>query len=391
MNGTSGQNQADPRAAASSRLASLKRFLAAEPNNARLHRDVVDTAVAAGEFSYVRELAERRLADTPADPEAQFDRATALIGLKDFAGALEALQPLDATIPGVRFNLGLCLYMLDRHGDARPYFQAGYDAGERSPGHLRFFIRTLHHLGEIDPAVAIANENEQAVSSDGDLAGTCSLLYLDANDAPRSAACAQIALAANPNNVDALISLGTLRTAELDVSTAGAAFDHVLEIQPRNGRAWLGLGLLSTLAQDFAKAKEQLARAVELMPGHLGSWHSLAWAHLFSGDMAGAERHFAHALELDRNFGESHGAMAAMLAMKGNREAAEREIEIAVRLDRSGSSVQFARALLIGQASGQDASREFIQNAVRKLATRFDTKARAVLTQLTGSGPKKPY
>src|SRR5262245_26985958 len=108
MNGSQAQQEA--RAAASARLTNLRRFLAAEPGNARLRRDVVNTAVAAGEYAYVRDLAESRLADVPGDAEAQFDRATALIGLREFDAALEALQPLDATIPGVRFNTGLCLF-----------------------------------------------------------------------------------------------------------------------------------------------------------------------------------------------------------------------------------------------------------------------------------------
>src|SRR5688572_11378782 len=94
--------QSDTRTAASTRLASLRRFLAAEPDNARLRRDLVDTAVAAGEFEYLRGFAESRLAADPGNAEAQYDRASALIGLKDYATALEALRPLDATIPGVR-------------------------------------------------------------------------------------------------------------------------------------------------------------------------------------------------------------------------------------------------------------------------------------------------
>jgi hypothetical protein len=48
----------DARSAASTRRASLCRFPAAEPDNQRLRRDIVDTAVAAGDFQYLRELAE---------------------------------------------------------------------------------------------------------------------------------------------------------------------------------------------------------------------------------------------------------------------------------------------------------------------------------------------
>lgn len=346
MNGTSGQILSDSRAEAGSRLASLRRFLAAEPGNARLRRDVLDTAVAAGEFAYVRELAEQRLAHAPADPEARFDRATALLGLKDFAGALESLEQLDATIPAVRFNIGLCMFMQNRFAEARPYLQAGYEAGERSAGQLRVFVRTLHHLGEIDAAATVANENAAIVESDGALSGICSLLYLDASESLHAARCAQHALAANPDNIDALVSAGTLRAADLDAPGARAAFGRVVELSPSNGRAWLGLGTLSMAERDFSSAVQQFERALEMLSGHVGTWHALAWTHLFSGDLDKAESVFLHALDLDRNFSETHGSLAVLAAMRGDRTAAERGIEIAERLDSACMSSKYAVMLL---------------------------------------------
>ena len=348
MNGTTGQNSTDARVAASQRLASLRRFLDAEPGNSRLRRDVVDTAVAAGEFGLVRELAERRLVDAPSDPEAQFDRATALIGLKDFAGALAAMQPLDATIPGVRFNTGLCLFALERFADARPCFDAGYAAGERSAGQLRCYLRTLHHLGEIEAALAIAKENPALVASDGELAGVCSLLAIDVGDVATGKRYAQMALAANPDNLDALVSAGSLHAVDLDMARARAAFDHALQIQPRAGRAWIGLGMMSMGEGNLVAARQQLERGLELMPEHVGSWLALGWAHIFSGDLDAAERVVNRALELNHNFCESHGCLAVVAAMRGDRARAGRLIEVAERLDPACMSSKYAMSLLAG-------------------------------------------
>lgn len=347
--------------ASDSKLASLRRFLDADPDNSRLRRDYVDTAVAAGEFGLVREIAEKRLATLPADPEAQFDRATALIGLKDFAGALEALRPLDATIPGVRFNTGLCLFMLHNYAEARPFFQAGYEAGERSASQLRCFLRTLHHLGEVDEAVAIANDNATLVQSDGALAGVCALIYLDANETKRAALCARRALAANPDNIDALVSAGTLSAADLDASNARAAFSRVVDLAPANGRAWLGLGTLSMAARDFPRAAQEIERGLETMPSHVGSWHALAWTHLFSGNLDKAEAVFQHAMELNHNFSETHGSLAVIAAMRGDREAAERGIEVAERLDSECMSSKYARTLLV---SSPEESRQMLIDLV---------------------------
>lgn len=363
MNATT-QNVSDSRAAAVNRLATLRRFLSAEPGNARLRRDVVDTAVAAGEFDYVRELAEQRLASAPADAEAQFDRATALIGLRDYTGALAALQLLDATIPGVRFNSGLCLFMLERHAEALPFFAAGYEAGERDPMQLRFHVQTLHHLGEVDAAVAIANDNPQAISSDAALAGSCALALLDAGDTERSAQCARIALAASPDNVDALVSMGVVHGIGFDMERSRAAFEHVLGLQPENARALVGLGGLAMTTGNFSAAIPYLERGIERMPEHIGSRQTLGWAYLFSGQTDAAEKVFQQALELNHNFCESHGCLAVVAAMRGDRATAERGIEVAERLDRNCLSSKYARSLLM---QDRDGARTYLADVIAKI------------------------
>jgi tetratricopeptide (TPR) repeat protein len=334
--------------ASNSKFESLRRFFEADPGNARLRRDCVDAAVAAGEFGFVRDLADKRLASAPADPEAQFDRATALIGLQDFASALEALRPLDATIPGVRFNTGLCLFMLGRFEEARPYFQAGYDAGERSAGQLRVYLRTLHHVQDFDTATAVMKSNAELIASDTELAGVCAMLAIDTSDIAAGKRYAQMALAGNPKNLDALVAAGTLSAVELHVQQARAAFEQALTVQPENSRAWVGLGMLAMGDRNFSAAIPQLERGLAGMPGHIGSWHALAWAHLFGGDIDKAENVFRHALELNRNFGDSHGALGVIAAMRGDRAAAERFIEVAERLDPSGMTAKYASTLLAG-------------------------------------------
>lgn len=345
----------------SNKFASLRRHLEADPENSRLRRDCLDAAVAAGEFGFVHELAEKRLASMPADPEAQFDRATALIGLKYFAGAIEALKPLDATIPGVRFNTGLCLFMLGNYAEARPYFSAGYDAGERSAGQLRVYLRALHHIGDFDTATAIMKSNAALIASDSELAGVCSMLAIDTSDIVSGKRFAQIALAGNPDNLDALVAAGTLQSVELQIPQARAAFEHALTVQPECSRAWIGLGMLAMGDRNFSAAIEQLERGLAGLPGHIGSWHALAWAHLFGGNIDAAEKEFQHALELNRNFSESHGALGVIAAMRGDRASAERFIEVAERLDPKGMTAKYASTLL---ASSPEEGRRMLADLI---------------------------
>lgn len=344
------------------------------------------------DFGRALDLVDSRLSRHPAEAESLFARSNALIGLKRYEDALAVLKPLEdqgvAQLAVLR-NMATCHYLLRNFENARAYAERLIAAGETSAGTLHLAISSLHHLGELDAAVKLADAHASTAEQDGALAGVCAIAYLDAENSAKAGKFAAIALSRNPDSVDGLIVQATLAAAALETEQAYRQYTRITELAPNSGRAWLGLGTLAMLAQDFVKARELLARAAQLMPANLGSWHSLAWAHLFSGDHAGAEKYFAHALELDRNFGESHGAIGAMLAMRGDRAGAEREIEIAERLDRSGASAQFARAMLVANAAGPEAAREFIRDSVRGLSLRFNGKARAVLKELTARRPGK--
>jgi tetratricopeptide (TPR) repeat protein len=378
-------------AAPLSRLDRLAALLNAEPDNLPLHRECVELAMRERQYQRALELVDARLALHPAEAEALFNRSNALIGLQRHADALIVLKALEdqgvAQLAVMR-NIATCHYLLRQFENARAYAERLIAAGETSAGTLHLAISSLHHLGEIEAAVKLADAHHGAAEQDGPLAGVCALVYIDGDQSAKAGKLAAVALAHNPDSIEGLTAAATLASAALETEQAERQFGRIAELAPNNGRAWLGLGTLAMLAQDFNRARDCLAQATQMMPNHVGSWHSLAWTHLFSGDQAGAENYFAHALELDRNFAESHGAMAAMLAMKGDREGAEREIEIAERLDRKGASAQFARAILIGQVSGPDASREFIFNAVRLLSSRFSGKARTVLKDLTSQSPR---
>jgi tetratricopeptide (TPR) repeat protein len=373
-----------------SRLDRLAPMLGAEPDNLPLHRECVELALKSREFERALELVDARLARHPDEPETLFARTNVLLGLGRFEESLPILKGLEEkgiAAQAVMQNLATSYFALGQHATVRTYVDRLLAAGEKSPAVLYLAVSTLHHLGQMDEALQLAEENAAVAEANGALAGACALLYLDTSEAPKADKLARIALTQNADSIDALCVRGTLASNELETEEAARCFLRILELQPNNGRAWLGLGLLSTLAQDFARAREQITRATELMPGHVGSWHALAWAYLFSGDAANAEKYFAHALELDRNFAESHGAMAAMLALKGDRPGAEREIEIADRLDKNNMSSQFARGMLVAAQKGPEAARDFIFNVVRVAAPRLPGKARRVIEKITTRTP----
>jgi Flp pilus assembly protein TadD len=367
----------------------LKRMLEVDPGNARLRRDCIDAAIGARQFDFVLDAANKVLEGSPHDSEALFDRATALIGTRDYRAAIETLAPFAALMPeveGVNFNLGLSHYCLNDFAAARPYLDRSYANGNRSSGLLRLLISTYHHLGLIDEAVVVAGENSAAAHEDPALAGVLALLYLDAGQALGAARWSRVALRANPDSTDGLIVDATLRAAQMDVHRAEAGYRRVLELAPENGRAWVGLGSLAVLAQDFTAARADLERGLKSMPDHVGSWHVLGWTYLLTGDYPQAQRVFEHALELDRNFAETHGALAAVAALTGDRAAAQREIELAERLDPAGLAAKFARSVLVGQGGDPQAARDIIRRALVSLSPKDGGAVSRIIDELTG-GP----
>jgi tetratricopeptide (TPR) repeat protein len=367
-------------------------LLRADPENLPLHRECVELAMNGGEYGRALEWLDARLARHPGDAESLFARANALIGLRQFGDAIAILKGLEeqgVAQVAVMQNLATCHFALGQYQNVRAYGERLIAAGVKSGDVLQLTIAALHHLGEMDSALKLAEESAEVAATHGRLAGTCAMVHLDMSNVQEASRLAAVALAQNPDSLDGLLVQATLAGANLDNDQAFRQYSRVLELAPHSGRAWLGLGMLATLAQDFVRARELLERATQLMPGHVGSWHALAWAHFFGGDVGDAEKHFAHALELDRNFAESHGAMAAMLAIKGDRAAAEREIEIAERLDRKNMTSQFARAMLLGKQD-PDAARKFIRDNVRLMSRQLSARPREVLDQLLSEKPPPP-
>jgi Tfp pilus assembly protein PilF len=338
-----------------------------------LSRDCIALALQAGDYGFALDQLDALLAASPSDLQAQFDRATALIGKRDYAAAIDSLREIlqaEPALTAARINLGLCHYCRAEYAEARTELDAAYAAGDRSTDLLRLLVSAYHHLGLMKEAVALAdaNANAKPATTDAGLAGVYALLYLDANQPSKAARWSGKALAANPDSIDGLTVQATLSAARMLTATAQEQYERVLQLAPDNGRAWVGLGTLALLRRDLVQAKTHLARGVELMPQHVGSWQVLAWTQLMSGEVDAAESTFQRALELNRNFAETHGGLASIAALRGDTAAAERGIEVALRLDPKCLSAQFARSVVISRSGDPAAGAQLIKQTLMKLS-----------------------
>jgi tetratricopeptide (TPR) repeat protein len=369
------------------RLARLLQLLSQDPRNARLRKDCVDMALAAKDFDSLLQAADTVLAIAPEDASARFDRATALIGKREYRAALDTLTPLQALEAesfGIRFNIALCHYCLSEFDAALPLLEECYARGLRDVGLLRLLVTSYHHVGRMEDAVRVATENPDPATHDAALAGAYALVYLDADDAARATRWANVALRLDPKSIDGRVTQGTLLIARVELPGATTMLQSVIDDAPQTARAWIGLGSLALLERNFDKARALLSRGVELMPNHVGSWHILGWTQLLQQDLPAAEASFERALELDRNFAETHGALAAIAALRGERGKAQQLIEIANRLDSDSLAARFAESVLTRQSADPAKAMAIIADA----ATGLGAKQQSALGKLLRRVPK---
>jgi tetratricopeptide (TPR) repeat protein len=353
------------------KLDRLSDLLKVDPSNLALRRDCVDAALLSKRYDVALELAEAGLVQAPLDDALRFNKSNALIGCGEYHSALGVLSELHALHPqnvAVAQNLALCEYIVGNFTQARAHLEGLYASGDRSVGVVRMLVSSCHHLGLMDRAVTVADENRELARTDSALAGAFAMVYLDDSRAVDAARCAAYSLRANPRCIDALTVDATLRLAAGDVETAKKVFEDLVSVNPNLGRAWVGLGSMALLQRDFAQAKLDLTRGVETMPGHVGSWHMLGWTHLMAGELSDAERVFDHAMELNHNFAETHGALAAIAAMRGHQDKAQEMIKVALRLDPACLSAQFAQSVIAANSGDPMRSQQLMGDAFNTLA-----------------------
>lgn len=334
------------------RLARLLGYRAQDPQNFALLVDIAALQLALGQCADARQSAQQALALAADKPQGH-----ALLGLaaareNDFHAAAAALDEairLGDDTPAVLYHHAYALAMLGRFADAKQSAAAAAQFAAEYPFAPALYIRVLHHLGEVDAAVAYAEALQAGGANAPRVNGMLSTLYMDAGNFEGARTAATAALAEDDSDMDAHTAVGLLALGDLDADHALAEFNRVLRAQADNGRALLGSGLSKLLVGDIAgaiTALEQTTQATN-MRSHLGTWQTLAWCYILQKDADGAERALQQALAIDRNFAETHGALAVVALMRGNIDSATQAIKRANGLNRDNFSGKFAESLLL--------------------------------------------
>lgn len=355
---------------ATQRLSQALAMLKKDNDNVGLRSRCVHAALDARSVAEARALLEAASAEARRHPNLRYAAANVLMAEKKFPAAqveLESLLAEGIDDLSIRVALGTCYFLANRFSDVVDLLEPAISEGMPQPGQLRLLVSSLHHLGEIERAVELADRFAAVAEGDGATAGVLALLYLDADNATGAARWASVALTANRDSIDGLITQATLEAASSQAEAAIPKFKRVLDLAPENPRAWIGLGSILLMGQHFEESRQCFEKGLQQLPDHLGTWLVLGWNHLLAEDLAGAERVFQHALQKDRNFGETHGALASVAALRGDFSTARALLEVALRLDPDCMSAQFAQAVLTGAAGDKLGARRQIAQAAMKL------------------------
>lgn len=348
----------------SNRLTRLLGYLEQDPGNLALLRDASNMALEEGRWDQARALVASTLSLMPEDPVSRYRMAVILAHDGDVQGSLALTQALldeGSQQDAVLFQHARALILAGRHADAEPVLEGLLPRAGQLPEFAYLYVRALHAAGRIDDAIEVAT----GLGEDPLAQGMLSLLYTDVDRLQEGAALAATVLAAHPENIDALISAGTVSLAMEEADSALPYFERAVHSHADSGRAWMGIGLARMSSQDLPGAREAFEKTVRLMPAHLGAWNTLAWIQILQQDHAAAEATLQTALRINHNFGETHGTIAVLRVFEQQWAEAKKHADIAVRLQSDSFAGRFAQALLLEQRGRPDKARQLVAHVMR--------------------------
>ncbi len=206
----------------------------------------------------------------------------------------------------------------------------------------------------------------------------------------------RLALARDPDSIDARIELARVLSWAGRNDEAIAEYDRLLELQPAHQQARVERAEVLSWSGRYTEAREALDGVLATEPEHARALRALARVHRWSGDPSGADRAYLAALareedaearaeweELRQGYRPAFGLD---LRARGDSDSFERFdavarhtrwIDLATRLELRAGHVRAARprhkaAPAARQEHGHDRAQELALRAVRRLNSRVE-------------------
>lgn len=121
------------------------------------------------------------------------------------------------------------------------------------------------------------------------------------------------AVALDPQTVDALNNLATLRHKQGDTASAARLLRRALAVQPDGSGLWQNFGLVVRGQGALMRAVTAFGRSIAVAPGNSVVLEALGWALHLAGDAPGAADAYRRALALDPDRADVHASLILTL------------------------------------------------------------------------------
>ena len=133
--------------------------------------------------------------------------------------------------------------------------------------------------------------------------------------------------------------------------SARARLETVLAAEPDNVAAVVELGSLDFHTQDFAEAEKHLKRATQVNPESAQAWLTLGVLACETGKLDAALAALSQAVLLEPRNAKAHSYLGVTVGRKGWRDGAEAELQRALELDETLADAHFNLAVVYLQGS----------------------------------------
>ena len=189
-------------------------------------------------------------------PDQQLEAAIRNIEAGDYAVALQTLKPLAAA------NVSAAVLAAD----------------------------LLIYQGDIEESVALLQAHAKNGHGDPLAIGMLARALARNDHLTEAEKLLQVALAANPKNIELLLAKGELDLLQGYAEPASNTYKEVLKLSPSNAEAWYGLGLIESERENVRDAELLLDSALTNDPHYTKAAAELAAVQTFAGNLQVAEK-----------------------------------------------------------------------------------------------------
>lgn len=297
------------------------------PNVPEVHANLGAAYARLGQFESAIRHYRNALSLDPSNPALQFNLALAYYKQQNFRESLRLLEPLLAAAPG---DLRLALLAADC------YNRTGQEA------------KTVALLGPLEPAhnsdmalqwllgaalVRTGKKQEGILHLDrpareGRSAEACLLAgqtAMEIHEYELGREYAELALKINPGLPGVWTLAGMARHYLADNGGAMEAFRKALAANPEDFEALLGTGTILLVQRDLDLARQHLQKALQLKPADKLAHYQMGRLERAAGNLEAAVKHLEHVVKTDPDWAQPHIELSALYFRLNRPEDGERE------------------------------------------------------------------